>query len=198
MKKILLIIIFIFLNLNISFAHPWRTSSDWCHYCRTNCDKRWVARNARHCHWWSSSSYNNTTTTSISTIPSCPSYSTYSSISKSCVCNNWYTPSFSKNSCIKIPTNAYAVNNSKNDLWKCYSWYKEVWKSCVLIWKKINNIQKPIINSYIEKEENKTNLNENNNSKQYSINNSFSDNFFVFFRGFIFVWLYLYIIIKKK
>lgn len=33
-----------------SFAHPGRTASDGCHYCRTNCDSWGVAWNERHCH----------------------------------------------------------------------------------------------------------------------------------------------------
>lgn len=31
-------------------AHPGRTASDGCHYCRTNCDSWGVAWNERHCH----------------------------------------------------------------------------------------------------------------------------------------------------
>lgn len=34
----------------ISYAHPGRTASDGCHYCRTNCDKWGEVWNARHCH----------------------------------------------------------------------------------------------------------------------------------------------------
>lgn len=33
-----------------AYAHPGRTASDGCHYCRTNCDSWGVAWNARHCH----------------------------------------------------------------------------------------------------------------------------------------------------
>jgi hypothetical protein len=32
------------------YAHPGRTASDGCHYCRTNCDSWGVAWNQRHCH----------------------------------------------------------------------------------------------------------------------------------------------------
>jgi hypothetical protein len=32
------------------FAHPGRTASDGCHYCRTNCDSWGVPWNTRHCH----------------------------------------------------------------------------------------------------------------------------------------------------
>lgn len=52
-NKILLLSIAIILGLvhfNIASAHPGRTASDGCHYCRTNCDKWGVAWNQRHCH----------------------------------------------------------------------------------------------------------------------------------------------------
>ena len=35
---------------NASFAHPGRTASDGCHYCRTNCTEWGVPWNVRHCH----------------------------------------------------------------------------------------------------------------------------------------------------
>lgn len=34
----------------ISYAHPGRTASDGCHYCRTNCSNWGVSWNVRHCH----------------------------------------------------------------------------------------------------------------------------------------------------
>lgn len=34
----------------IALAHPGRTASDGCHFCRTNCDKWGEVWNARHCH----------------------------------------------------------------------------------------------------------------------------------------------------
>ncbi|OGL81173.1 hypothetical protein A3B21_02695 [Candidatus Uhrbacteria bacterium RIFCSPLOWO2_01_FULL_47_24] len=40
----------LFFSLQQSSAHPGRTASDGCHYCRTNCDSWGVAWNARHCH----------------------------------------------------------------------------------------------------------------------------------------------------
>ena len=52
-NKILLLSIIIILGLahfSIASAHPGRTASDGCHYCRTNCDKWGVAWNQRHCH----------------------------------------------------------------------------------------------------------------------------------------------------
>jgi len=33
-----------------TYAHPGRTASDGCHYCRTNCDSWGVPYNDRHCH----------------------------------------------------------------------------------------------------------------------------------------------------
>ena len=42
-------IIFLLLTPPI-FAHPGRTASDGCHYCRTNCDSWGVPWNERHCH----------------------------------------------------------------------------------------------------------------------------------------------------
>ena len=35
---------------DVVLAHPGRTASDGCHFCRTNCDGWGVAWNARHCH----------------------------------------------------------------------------------------------------------------------------------------------------
>jgi len=34
----------------IASAHPGRTASDGCHYCRTNCSSWGVPWNERHCH----------------------------------------------------------------------------------------------------------------------------------------------------
>ncbi len=34
----------------IAQAHPGRTASDGCHYCRTNCSSWGVAWDERHCH----------------------------------------------------------------------------------------------------------------------------------------------------
>jgi len=53
MKNILLasglIILSIFIPSSI-LAHPGRTASDGCHYCRTNCDRWDVGWNVRYCH----------------------------------------------------------------------------------------------------------------------------------------------------
>ena len=50
MKRLILFLaILLFLPAFVS-AHPGRTASDGCHYCRTNCDKWGVPWNKRHCH----------------------------------------------------------------------------------------------------------------------------------------------------
>jgi hypothetical protein len=51
MRQLLLIsaLLFFFLPKSV-FAHPGRTASDGCHYCRTNCDSWGVSWNQRHCH----------------------------------------------------------------------------------------------------------------------------------------------------
>jgi len=40
----------VFLFKTPVFAHPGRTASDGCHYCRTRCGYWGVPWNARHCH----------------------------------------------------------------------------------------------------------------------------------------------------
>ncbi len=40
----------VFLFSSPALAHPGKTASDGCHYCRTNCDKWGVPWNQRHCH----------------------------------------------------------------------------------------------------------------------------------------------------
>ncbi|MFC1727621.1 hypothetical protein ACFL0Y_03810 [Patescibacteria group bacterium] len=39
-----------FLMVTPAFAHPGRTASDDCHYCKTNCSKWGVPWDTRHCH----------------------------------------------------------------------------------------------------------------------------------------------------
>lgn len=46
----LLILFILLLSSSWVYAHPGRTASDGCHYCRTNCDKWGVPWNVRHCH----------------------------------------------------------------------------------------------------------------------------------------------------
>jgi len=48
MKKLLLLAILF--ATQATFAHPGRTASDGCHYCRTNCGSWGVPWNERHCH----------------------------------------------------------------------------------------------------------------------------------------------------
>ncbi|MFH1800607.1 MAG: YHYH domain-containing protein [Candidatus Omnitrophota bacterium] len=51
MKKILaLTLLLLCLAQVVVFAHPGRTASDGCHYCRTNCEKWGVPYGERHCH----------------------------------------------------------------------------------------------------------------------------------------------------
>jgi len=50
MNRIAMFVLFLFLSPNLAFAHPGRTASDGCHYCRTNCDKWGVPWGVRHCH----------------------------------------------------------------------------------------------------------------------------------------------------
>lgn len=51
MKIFLLLVAFsIIVFPSSSFAHPGRTASDGCHYCRTNCDSWGVPWDERHCH----------------------------------------------------------------------------------------------------------------------------------------------------
>ena len=48
-KLIILALASALFTLN-AFAHPGRTASDGCHYCRTNCEKWGVPHGTRHCH----------------------------------------------------------------------------------------------------------------------------------------------------
>ena len=50
MKSVFVFIVILLCFPASVFAHPGRTASDGCHYCRTNCDKWGVAWNERHCH----------------------------------------------------------------------------------------------------------------------------------------------------
>lgn len=58
MKKLIIFLLFLLFLFSgsIIFAHPGRTASDGCHYCRTNCDDWGVEWNERHCHGGSSTS----------------------------------------------------------------------------------------------------------------------------------------------
>lgn len=48
-KLTLLALVASLFSLN-AIAHPGRTASDGCHYCRTNCAKWGVEHGVRHCH----------------------------------------------------------------------------------------------------------------------------------------------------
>ena len=48
-NKLIVFIMVLFIS-GIASAHPGRTASDGCHYCRTNCDSWGVPWNTRHCH----------------------------------------------------------------------------------------------------------------------------------------------------
>lgn len=54
MRSKLFIVVFALISFFIfssrAEAHPGRTASDGCHYCRTNCDSWGVPWNERHCH----------------------------------------------------------------------------------------------------------------------------------------------------
>ena len=60
-------------------AHPGRTASDGCHYCRTNCDQWGVPWNVRHCHGTSHSSFRNISATIETTEGVEPSQSSFKS-----------------------------------------------------------------------------------------------------------------------
>ena len=59
MKKLLIALVLslvfttnalLLIDPDVVLAHPGRTASDGCHFCRTNCDSWGVAWDARHCH----------------------------------------------------------------------------------------------------------------------------------------------------
>ena len=111
-----------------SYAHPGRTASDGCHYCRTNCAKWGEVEGARHCH----GGYTAPAPTNNSYSPpktTCPANSTYNSVSNDCTCKSGYVTSLSKTTCVKIPFNAHAVN-SNTDVWECDAGYTEVGNIC--------------------------------------------------------------------
>lgn len=47
---VFLFTLFNFFSLKPVFAHPGKTASDGCHYCRTNCSKWGEVEGERHCH----------------------------------------------------------------------------------------------------------------------------------------------------
>lgn len=50
MKALIAAVVATFFLITQVYAHPGRTASDGCHYCRTNCGKWGVPWNERHCH----------------------------------------------------------------------------------------------------------------------------------------------------
>ena len=77
---------------SVAFAHPGRTASDGCHYCRTRCDYWGETWNARHCHGGGGGSSSPTYSQ-----PSCPA-NAYKSGS-SCVCKSGYATSLDRSRC---------------------------------------------------------------------------------------------------
>jgi len=49
MKKLIFLVPI--LLSQVAIAHPGRTASDGCHYCRTNCSTWGVPWGERHCHY---------------------------------------------------------------------------------------------------------------------------------------------------
>ncbi|MBD3238584.1 MAG: hypothetical protein GF332_03025 [Candidatus Moranbacteria bacterium] len=66
MKKVIIVLLILFVSFPNAQAHPGNTAADGCHYCRTNCDKWGVPWNQRHCH--------NSPPHSPAPTPICPSY----------------------------------------------------------------------------------------------------------------------------
>ena len=106
-------------------AHPGNTAADGCHYCRTNCDKWGVPWNERHCHGGGSSSPsvpNYSSSYSYPTTPSCPSMSSYDSLSGNCKCYSGYVVGkdvLGKESCISADQKCrddYGYNSRYNSL----------------------------------------------------------------------------------
>jgi hypothetical protein len=121
-------------------AHPGRTASDGCHYCRTNCDKWGEVQDERHCHNTpapaptpASPPTPDYTAPSpvINTTPTCASNSTYNKTNKKCECNYGYTESLDKNYCVFVPENATVTTNSTTDVWECNEGYEEINNKCV-------------------------------------------------------------------
>jgi len=50
MKKLAFALIVLSVTSMSAYAHPGRTASDGCHYCRTNCAYWGVPLDQRHCH----------------------------------------------------------------------------------------------------------------------------------------------------
>ncbi|MDD4376399.1 MAG: SH3 domain-containing protein [Clostridia bacterium] len=80
----ILVIIFLYIAIPIiTLAHPGNTAADGCHYCWTNCASWGYVYGTRHCHG-GGSAYQAPST------PSCPSMSSYDSLSGDCKCYSGY------------------------------------------------------------------------------------------------------------
>ncbi len=77
MKKVagslFLIIIILFSQMVVVYAHPGRTDSNGCHKCRSNCESWGLSYGEYHCHNGGGSFYNTTTrrTTTIRQVYGC-------------------------------------------------------------------------------------------------------------------------------
>jgi len=111
-----LIFCFSFFVLGIVSAHPGNTDSSGCHTCRTNCTSWGLSYGEYHCH-------NSKTTYSAPvytpSIPSCPSFSSYSYTSKTCECYSGYTSDKNGTGCISMSQwcrDKYGWNSNYNSL----------------------------------------------------------------------------------
>ncbi len=137
----LLSIIVVGLSSSFTYAHPGNTASDGCHYCRTNCDSRWVARNQRHCHWWSTY-VAPTYTPPPKTCTDIYGWNAQDAGNGKCSCKLWYVWNSLWTSCELAPTENELCQksfwwNAKSDwAWKCIckAWYvwSSLWTSCIL------------------------------------------------------------------
>ena len=127
MKKVLFITFFsiifgLFITSTVS-AHPGNTDYLGCHTCSTNCSSWGLYYGEYHCH------------TPKYTTPTCPIFSTYSSLSGSCECNYGYVSSGGQ--CIsenQYCQNRYGFNsryNSLSDTCECsYGYVIDTYGKC--------------------------------------------------------------------
>lgn len=64
-KKFIIVILLIGMMPSVVLAHPGRTDSNGCHYCRTNCTKYGLSNGQYHCHNGGSSSGSSNSGTTI-------------------------------------------------------------------------------------------------------------------------------------
>lgn len=125
----ILVIIFLYIAIPIiTLAHPGNTASDGCHYCWTNCASWGYVYGTRHCHGGGS-------TYQAPSTPSCPSMSSYDSLSGNCKCYSGYI--VQNGSCVSGNTycqSHYAYGSTYNNYSKkCECPYGELVKndSCI-------------------------------------------------------------------